>query len=63
MADKPVTQDELKKKLQEVYKYIEDELALVYKETFRINTLREDVLKQVNALEKRVEVLEKKCNT
>jgi hypothetical protein len=62
MADKPVTQDELKKKLQEIYKYIEDELALVYKETLRIDTLRADVLKQVNALEKRVDVLEKKCN-
>jgi hypothetical protein len=60
MADKTVTQDELKKKTLEIYKYIEDELALVYKETLRINTLRADLLKQVDALEKRVGVLEKK---
>jgi hypothetical protein len=60
MADKTVTQDELKKKVQEIYKYIEDELALVYKETLRLDTLRADLVKQVDALEKRVGVLEKK---
>jgi hypothetical protein len=60
MADKTVTQDELKKKVQEIYKYIEDELALVYKETLRLDTLRADLVKQVDSLEKRVGVLEKK---
>jgi hypothetical protein len=55
MADKPVTQDELKKKVQELYKFIEDNDQGAWKEMGRIDQLRAD-------LEKRVQALEKKCN-
>ena len=60
MADKPVTQDDLKKKLEGVYKYIEDELRLVYKSAGEMGARFDTLRHRIEALEKRVDALERK---